>query len=353
MGKYKRYKNSLEKFLSSEKGKRFFNFAYSWGAAVVICGAMFKLLHLPGANIMLGIGMTVESIVFFISAFDRSYADKEYNWEEVFPVLRSKDPDDRPDFNNGAIQGIGGGIAGGTGEGVSGGGGGVIVGGINLSGSPLAGESVEGAAASDTGSKGKGTVIIGGGGGQVGQAFGIPPQVDITEEDTKNLSESIKKLTDAAEQLSKMAELTDTTQDYLSRVAEMVENMGKFSDATSSLTNISNELVDSYKHITDNSTGIGDSARGYVEQMASLNRNLMGLNAMYEIQLKGVSNQIAIVENVNTSLQRIRSMYENSMEGSDRFKEETEKMSRNLAALNTVYERMLNAMQGNMFNRPM
>ena len=334
MGKYKRYKSSLEKFLSSEKGKRFFNFAYSWGAAVVICGAMFKLLHLEGANLMLGIGMTVETIVFFISAFDRSYAEKEYNWEEVFPVLKSKDPDDRPDFNSGGVVGGGG-----------------IVGGINLSRGSLANENLDDmVATSGSGSKGSGSIVIGGGG--VG-GFNLPPQVDVSEEDTKNLSESIQKLTNAAEQLSKMAELTDTTQDYLSRVSEMVENMARFSDATNSLTNISNDLVDSYKHITDNSSGIGENARGYVEQMGALNRNLMGLNAMYEIQLKGVSSQIAIVENVNTSLQRIRSMYENSMDGSDRFKEETEKMSRNLASLNSVYERMLTAMQGNMFNRPM
>ncbi|MCD7971734.1 MAG: gliding motility protein GldL [Candidatus Azobacteroides sp.] len=329
MGKYRKYKNSLEKFLSSEKGKRFFNFAYSWGAAVVICGAMFKLLHFSGANLMLGIGMTVESIVFFISAFDRSYAEKEYNWEEVFPVLKSKDPEDRPEFGATGIQG-GNGIAGGT----------VIVGGANLSGNPVEG--------------GEENIISGGvaGGGIVGQSFGIPSQIEVSAEDTKNLSDSIKKLTDAAEQLSKMAELTDTTQEYLERVGEMVINMGKFSEATSSLTNVSNTLVDSYKHITDNSEGIGDSSRGYVEQMSALNRNLMGLNAMYEIQLKGVSSQIAMVENVNNSLQRIRNMYEHSMEGSDRFKEETEKMSRNLASLNNVYERMLHAMQGNMFNRP-
>lgn len=358
MGKYRKYKNSLEAFLSSEKGKRFFNFTYSWGAAVVIAGAMFKLLHLPGANMMLGIGMTVESIVFFISAFDHSYAEKEYNWEEVFPVLKSKNPDDRPDFSGGT--GIVGGIGDISGEGAvqgggviqgGGGGGSVIVGGVNLTGSPLAGEiqSAEGSAQSGTG---KGTVIIGGG-GQAGQAFGIPSYADVSEEDTKNLSDSIKKLTDAAEQLSKMAELTETTQDYLTRVSEMVENMGRFSEATNSLTNISNTLVDSYQHITDNSEGIGDSSRSYVEQMAALNRNLMGLNAMYEIQLKGVSSQIAIVENVNTSLQRIRTMYESSMDGSDRFKDETEKMSRNLASLNSVYERMLQAMQGNMFNRPL
>ena len=45
MGKYRRYKNIIEMFLSSEKGKRVLNFCYSWGASVVIIGALFKLLH--------------------------------------------------------------------------------------------------------------------------------------------------------------------------------------------------------------------------------------------------------------------------------------------------------------------
>ena len=52
MGKYKRYKNRIEKFLSGDSGKRFFNFAYSIGAAIVILGALFKILHLPGGNFM-------------------------------------------------------------------------------------------------------------------------------------------------------------------------------------------------------------------------------------------------------------------------------------------------------------
>ena len=59
MGKYKKYKNRIEKFLSGDSGKRFFNFAYSIGAAIVILGALFKILHLPGGNFMLSVGMGV------------------------------------------------------------------------------------------------------------------------------------------------------------------------------------------------------------------------------------------------------------------------------------------------------
>lgn len=85
MNAYKRYKNRLERFLQTERGKRTINFTYSFGAAIVILGAMFKLLHFPFGNEMLFIGMVTECVVFMISAFDTPIRD--YNWEEVFPVL--------------------------------------------------------------------------------------------------------------------------------------------------------------------------------------------------------------------------------------------------------------------------
>ena len=97
MGKYKRYKNSIEKFLSSDKGQRFFNFAYSIGAAIVIWGALFKILHLPGGSLLLSIGMGTEVLMFILSAFDTP--PKTYHWEEVFPVLNS--PKTGPNFQEG------------------------------------------------------------------------------------------------------------------------------------------------------------------------------------------------------------------------------------------------------------
>ena len=57
MVKIRKYANFIERFLHGEKGQRFFNFAYSIGAAVVIWGALFKILHLPGGSTLLCIGM--------------------------------------------------------------------------------------------------------------------------------------------------------------------------------------------------------------------------------------------------------------------------------------------------------
>jgi gliding motility-associated protein GldL len=58
---------------------------YGIGAAIVIFGAMFKILHLPGASAMLGIGLTTEAIIFFISAFEPPH--KELDWTKVYPEL--------------------------------------------------------------------------------------------------------------------------------------------------------------------------------------------------------------------------------------------------------------------------
>lgn len=63
----------LQKWMDSVPGQTFLNYAYSWGASIVILGTLFKLTHLPGANLMLFLGMGTEVVVFFISAFDRPF----------------------------------------------------------------------------------------------------------------------------------------------------------------------------------------------------------------------------------------------------------------------------------------
>lgn len=313
MGKYRRYKNRLEMFLSSEKGKRVLNFLYSWGASIVILGALFKLLHLPYANQILFVAMITESIVFFISAFE--HPSKEYHWEDVFPVLKSKNPMDRPDFTGTPISDM-------------------INSEANVEDDDTS-VSVNPALAS------AGRKVAAGG-------LNIAGQLDVSEEDTKNLSESIKKLSGAAEQISRMAELTEATQNYLQQLSGMSQQMERFSQVTNSLTDVSDTLLNSYRSITDNSDGINQNSRGYVQQMELLNRNVSGLNSIYEIQLKTISSQIESIDHINNGLMRIRDMFDGSVADSSVFRNETEKMTRQLAELNQVYSRLLQAMTVNM-----
>lgn len=288
MGKIKKYKNSVEAFLSGEKGQRFFNFAYSIGAAVVIWGALFKILHLPGGNALLSIGMGTEVLMFVLTAFDRP--PKEYHWEEVFPVLSSNNPEDRPDFTGG-------------------GGGAVIVGG---GGEALSGEAAEG-----------GTITINGAG--VGTAGVVAGNVE---------------------------GMTDVNEQYVTQVAAINEQMEQLRQTTEALNHVSSVLLESYRAITDNSENITSSSTGYVEQMTSLNRNIAGLNTIYEIQLKSISSQLDNIDKVNQGLKAISHMYEQSASESNRYCEETHKMAQYMQQLNSVYEKMITAMTINMY-RPM
>lgn len=62
--------SGIQKWLRTKKGQTFLNYAYSWGAAVVIAGALFKLTHIAGADLMLFLGMGTEVIVFFLAGFE-------------------------------------------------------------------------------------------------------------------------------------------------------------------------------------------------------------------------------------------------------------------------------------------
>ncbi|MFN8321629.1 MAG: gliding motility protein GldL [Chitinophagales bacterium] len=80
-------------FFENASGKRILNYVYSWGAAIVILGALFKILHLPGANLMLMVGMGTEVIIFIISGFEPQHDTlPDYRWENVYPELASEVP---------------------------------------------------------------------------------------------------------------------------------------------------------------------------------------------------------------------------------------------------------------------
>lgn len=306
MGKIKKYKNVVERFLSGEKGQRFFNFAYSIGAAVVIWGALFKILHLPGGSTLLCIGMGTEVLMFVLTAFDRP--ETQYHWEDVFPVLGTHDPEDRPDFAGGS---------------------GIVVAGAQAAAAQPAVDSAQAAA-----------------------AVGLPQSVTLTPDDAQSLSDSIARMAAASEQLSKMAELTDATQHYLSQMNAISGQMEQLSHTTEALNRVSNSLLNSYESIVGSGDEINGKSTGYVDQIEALNRNISGLNTIYEIQLKSISSQLDSIDRVNRGLKDIRDMYEKSAAQSATYCDETEKMARYMKQLNSVYEKMIKAMTVNMY-RPM
>ncbi|MDR1810612.1 MAG: gliding motility protein GldL [Prevotella sp.] len=304
--KYRKYKNAIEKYLSSERGKRFFQIAYSFGASIVIIGTLFKIIHAHYGTEIMAVGLIAEAIIFALSAFDRP--PKEYKWEEVYPVLgKDEEEDDENPEEEIEVPSVAGGSIGGT----------VIIGGV--SGVTQAAAAAGETAADSKDSKGR--AVLGGRGAFIAGG-GVPV-------------------------VSGAADVS-ASEKYSEQLTRLSESMEKFAEVTASLTNVSNTLLDSFKSITDNSDGIGKNTRGYISQMEALNRNITGLNTIYEIQLKGVSGQINTIEQINAGLDRIKKLYDGSLADSSVFKTETEKMAVQLAELNRVYARMLQAMTVNM-----
>lgn len=288
MVKIRKYANGIERFLHGEKGQRFFNFAYSIGAAVVIWGALFKILHLPGGSTLLCIGMGTEVAMFLLTAFDRP--PREYAWEDVFPVLDSHNQEDRPDFN-----GNGGGV--------------VINGDLPADGAPI-------------------QISASGQTGQTGAVAVADPQ--------QNLEDAVS--------------LADASKTYLEQMQGIAEQMSRLNETTEALNRVSQTLLGSYQAITENSETVSANSQGYVSQMENLNRNIAGLNTIYEIQLRSISSQLESIDRVNRGLKDIRDMYDKAANESSRYCEETEKMARYMKQLNSVYERMITAMTINMQN---
>ena len=84
----------MASFFESKTGKNVMAKAYGIGAAIVILGALFKIQHYPGADIMLIVGMGVEAIIFFISAFEPIH--EEWDWSLVYPELAGMEGDAKP-----------------------------------------------------------------------------------------------------------------------------------------------------------------------------------------------------------------------------------------------------------------
>lgn len=110
MKKAKGIIRSIQAFMDSARGKTVLNYLYSWGAAIVILGTLFKLTHMAGANLMLFIGMGTEVLVFFFSAFERPYdvAEEEKREEEAEEALATHAAGQPVIINGPVVAGAGG-----------------------------------------------------------------------------------------------------------------------------------------------------------------------------------------------------------------------------------------------------
>ena len=286
----------LQKWMDSVPGQTFLNYAYSWGASVVILGTLFKLTHLPGANFMLYLGMGTEVIVFFLSAFDRPF-DKTADGMDL--AIHSEEENEGEAATGGVqVQGggtviIGGGFVGG-GAVESGNSGKTGISSVDTGGSGetgISGETIIGGGGVIGGGVVGGGVVGGGvvGGGVVGGLAGSP----------------VAQSADASwihQQQELSPEMEEATTNYVAELNRLTEMLAKVSEQSVRLTRDS-------------------------EEMENLNRTLTGICKVYEMQLKGASAQIGTIDQIN---------------------EQSRRMAEQIGELNKIYARMIEAMTANM-----
>lgn len=93
---------SSNSVFESKGFKKVMAYIYGWGASIVIIGALFKIMHWPGANAMLIAGLGTEAVIFFISVFEPIHA--EYDWSLVYPELAGIEPSEKKAKNQGTIS---------------------------------------------------------------------------------------------------------------------------------------------------------------------------------------------------------------------------------------------------------
>lgn len=274
---------SLLDFLASEKGKIIINYLYGFGAAIVILGALFKIMHWPGAGPMLITGMGTEVLLFVIGAFEKPHKDPE--WHHVFPVLATGDPNDNPLLNGIPTQG-----------------------------------------------------------GVVGQSTVVAASTPLSPELNMQLEESVKVLSLAAHQLSKTAIITTNLDSYVESVNSVVSSMKTWEKSAESISSVSVELADRYSKIDAHEAAVKKNNEQYLEKMTTLNDNVQGLNSLYLEQMKSVMAQIESINKLHVEITRIGSLYQGSVAETAKFKEESAMMTKQLMELNTIYAKMLKAM---------
>lgn len=276
----------LQKWMDSVPGQTFLNYAYSWGASVVILGTLFKLTHLPGANIMLFAGMGTEVFVFFLSAFDRPF-DKTAIGMDLPTHLDGEEDDESGNIESQEgehAEGIvvKGAPVGGT---IIIGGGAVAANGATgttaATGTVATGAAVTGTAASSGAAASSGPVVEGT--GAAGAAVIAAPS-----------------WVEAQQQVS--PELAEAQSRYVEELKKLTETLQKVSEQSERLTRDS-------------------------EEMENLNRTLTGICKVYEMQLKSASQQIGTIDQIN---------------------DQSRHMAQQIEQLNSIYARMIEAMTVNM-----
>ena len=290
--------NRLMEWYESYKGKKVVGAVYSLGASVVIIGALFKIMHFPGAGAMLMVGMGVEALLFAIGCLDKPHT--EFHWNNVFPQLlgHGADPELLEEMKSRPCP-----------------------------------------------------TLMGSAGGE-----NATPTLDPKE--LESLKAGVANLAKTANQLNELATVTTATNNLTAKLDAASQAAEQFAQAGKNVVEKSAELGNTYTQVTEDMQKVVADTKTYENQVVAVSAQLQKLNAVYELQLNALQSQVdaykaqtekvaGVTTQVDTlvaSVQTMNTVAAEALKSQEAYAAGAKQLANQVADLNKVYGNMLNAL---------
>ena len=284
----------------SYQGKRAVGMVYSIGAAVVIVGALFKIMHWPGASTVLIAGMCTEALLFMIGCLDKPHP--EFHWHEVFPQL----------LGHGTEPGL----------------------------------------LAEMQARPKPTLM---GGAEGSSSTSVPA---LNEKELESLKAGIGNLAKTAAQLSELSTVATATNKLTSKLDAASDAAEQFVSAGKTISEKSDALGSVYAQVTQDMQNVAKGTKEYEVKVADVAKQLTSLNAVYELQLQTLQKQVeaykaqtekvtgatAQVETLTATVKQMTDAAGNALKSQEAYVAGAKQLANQVADLNKVYGNMLNAL---------
>lgn len=358
---------NLGELVQSTKYRKFIQYLYGWGAAVVLAGALFKLQHWPGAGLMLTIGMSTEAVIFFFSAFEP--LPVEYDWTMVYPELAGVTDDVSGFVSNRNASSLDPGMlesiitsalvkAGGVGA--AGANGGQIAAGASSG-------AVGGAAASPQGAGNGGAFVftqkfnemlekaqigpelfakVGVGLGRLSEASNGIARISDAVKSTEVFSQNLQR---AGNAVGKFAESYENSGALMSRSAQVLSQSmeGTARSMDESGKSFTKQVQEAMGKVSANMAAASASVEKNVadtgKELAGLNKNLQALNSAQAEQVKDAQRRLQDSEKLSAGVEDMIKRLTKTVEDSQKYSQSVSQLTANVSQLNAIYGNMLSA----------
>jgi gliding motility-associated protein GldL len=278
----------LDSLVRSKGFKNLMTKLYGIGASVVILGALFKINHYPGADIMLIIGLLTEAIIFFFSAFEPAHVEPD--WSLVYPELA------------GMYEGF----------------------------SDPALDEMMGTSSPSTSA--------------TAELDNMLEDAKIGPELIESLGQGLRNLSENAAQMTDITAASIATTAYADSVNKASTSINTLSESYVKTSNVLNESTEKIARSAESIDFSNIDGAAFNNELTKISRNLAALNSVYELQLQNSTAQTDTFSKMDETMAAFLTNLQLSAENTEKYKVQADVLAKNVAALNQVYGNMLNAM---------